>query len=240
MAQSPRSIKLPRGRHGLSRDEVRQHQRIRMLEAIARTVGEKGYADTSVQDVVERAAVSSKTFYQHFADKRDCFLQAYDAVVRRVMTATDRAYAKPGRWSDRVCRGFQVFLGFFASEPGLARMAMVEVLAAGQEAIEHYQTAVRAFIPYLEEGRRQSRYRDQLPENISEMTARGAAAIISAGVAAGHAQDVPALLPELVYFILVPFTGPGEAAKAANKAREEQTQLHGQGDESRPTRASRS
>jgi AcrR family transcriptional regulator len=208
-----------------------------MLEAIARAVGENGYALTSVQDVVERAGVSSKTFYEHFADKRDCFFEAHDAVVRRVMTATDRAYAQPGPWPDRIRLGFGTLLGFYGLEPALARMAMVEVLAAGPQAIEHYQTAIRAFVPYLEDGRRQSRYRDELPENISEMTAQGAAAIISNRVASGQALDVPAMLPDLVYFILAPFIGPAEAAAAANKARAERTTQESKTEQRSATRA---
>ena len=210
-----------------------------MLEAIARTVGEKGYAETSVQDVLERAGVSSKTFYEHFADKRDCFLEAYDAVVRRVITAINQAYAKPGRWPDRIRRGFRVFLHFFVLEPALARMAMVEVLAAGPEAIEHHQTAIRGFIPYLEEGRRASRYRDHLPQNISEMTARGAAGIIYSRVAAGQTDQLPAMLPDLLYFVLVPFTGSSEAAKAATRARQEQTQHEVRDEQPAAARASR-
>jgi AcrR family transcriptional regulator len=193
-----------------------------MLEAMARTVGDKGYAATSVQDVVERAAVSTRTFYEHFSDKLDCFLQAYDAVVRRAMTVAERAYAEPGRWPDRVRRGFGTFLGFFGAEPALARMAMVEVLAAGPQAIERYQAAIRGFIPYLEEGRLQSRYRDRLPDTISDMTAQGASAIIYSRVAAGQPEQVPTLLPDLLYFILVPFIGAGEASKESNTARQEQ------------------
>jgi AcrR family transcriptional regulator len=127
-----------------------------MLEAMARHVGERGYAEASVQDVVERAGVSSTTFYEHFSDKLDCFLQAYDAVVRRMM-----------------------------------------------------------------------------PESMTVMTAQGAAAIISSRVAAGQPEQVPEMLPDLLYFIPAPFIGAGEAAKAADRAREEQTATGG--NDRRPT-----
>ena len=70
---------LPRGPHRLAREEVLASQRGRMLAAIAEAVAEKGYAATTVADVVGRAGVSRKTFYEHFADKEECFLAAWDA-----------------------------------------------------------------------------------------------------------------------------------------------------------------
>ena len=75
---------LPRGRHRLTREEVTASQRGRMLEAMAEAVAEKGYTHMAVADVVSGAGVSRETFYQHFADKEDCFLAAFDLVVDAV------------------------------------------------------------------------------------------------------------------------------------------------------------
>ena len=65
---------LPRRPRGLTRDEVLASQRGRMIAAMAETVAAKGYAATTVADVVARAGVSRKTFYEHFADREECFL----------------------------------------------------------------------------------------------------------------------------------------------------------------------
>src|SRR4051794_32391335 len=93
MAEVPRS--LPRGPHGLAREVVAASQRGRLIDAIAHVVAEKGYARTTVADVIERAGVSRKTFYEHFRDKETCFLAAYDTGVE-VLLATMRA-AEPIR-----------------------------------------------------------------------------------------------------------------------------------------------
>ena len=71
--------RLPRGSHGLDRDVVEASQRTRLLEAVGRAVAERGYAAATIDDVVRRAGVSKKTFYDHFADKQDCFLAAYES-----------------------------------------------------------------------------------------------------------------------------------------------------------------
>src|SRR5256885_3531334 len=86
---------LPRGPHRLRREVVEASQRERMLDAIVQAVADKGYSGTTVGDVVSRAGVSRKTFYEHFADKEDCFLAActyvadtlYDAVARTIDAA---------------------------------------------------------------------------------------------------------------------------------------------------------
>src|SRR5919106_1114372 len=71
--------RLPRGSHGLDRDVVTASQRTRLLEAVGRAVAERGYGAATIDDVVRGAGVSKKTFYEHFADKQDCFLAAYEA-----------------------------------------------------------------------------------------------------------------------------------------------------------------
>ena len=77
--------RLPSGRHGLTRDVVVASQRTRLVDAMAQIVAEKGYPATTVADVVERAGVSRRTFYEQFADKEACFLAAYDAGLEAVL-----------------------------------------------------------------------------------------------------------------------------------------------------------
>src|SRR6476659_5078578 len=100
---------LPRGPHSLSRDEVVASQRGRMIEAMAETVAEKGYAATTVADVVARAGVSRKTFYEHFADREECFLAAYDAAVdalfARVAERVATGAPEGDDWQGRVRAG---------------------------------------------------------------------------------------------------------------------------------------
>src|SRR2546422_8181420 len=83
--------KVPRGRHGLSREDVERSQRERMLRAMAEAVSELGYANTPVAEVLRRAGVSRETFYEQFANKEDCFLAAYDAGETTLLQAIGRA-----------------------------------------------------------------------------------------------------------------------------------------------------
>ena len=78
---------LPRGPHNLARDDVLASQRVRMLEAMAETVAAQGFTATTVGDVVSGAGVSRKTFYEHFRDKEECFLAAFDSGVDALLEA---------------------------------------------------------------------------------------------------------------------------------------------------------
>jgi AcrR family transcriptional regulator len=114
-----------------------------MLEAMAMAVAEKGYAATAVADVVSRAGVSRKTFYEHFANKEACFLEAYDAGVQVLLATIDDAVAAAPDWLRAVTDGLAAYLDALAANPAFARTFLIEILAAGPRAIER-RAAVHA------------------------------------------------------------------------------------------------
>jgi TetR/AcrR family transcriptional regulator len=125
---------LPRGRHGLSREQVRASQRARMLRAMVDAVAEKGYVSTSVADVIAGARASRETFYEHFENKQDCFLAAYDEAVLRLTETLQGAAAEGAPAARRFEQVLERYLDAMAAEPGLARTFLIEVYAAGPDA----------------------------------------------------------------------------------------------------------
>jgi AcrR family transcriptional regulator len=128
--------RLPRGTHGLDRSLVAASQRTRLLEAVGQAVAEKGYAAATIDDIVGGAGVSKKTFYEHFQDKLDCFLAAYEAasdeLYEHVRAAQD---AEGGAWLARTHAGIRAYLRWLAAEPALARAFLIEIAAAGPDAL---------------------------------------------------------------------------------------------------------
>lgn len=135
---------LPKGRNAAAREVVWESQRLRMLEAMAAAVAEDGYGATAVADVIARAGVSRKTFYEHFANKEECFLAAYDAGVDALLGAIDEAVntAAPD-WPSAARAGLEVYLGVMSANPDFARTYLIEVNAAGPAAAER-RAAVHA------------------------------------------------------------------------------------------------
>ena len=128
--------RLPRGTHGLDPSLVAASQRTRLLEAVGGQVAEKGYAAATIDDIVRAAGVSKQTFYEHFADKLDCFLAAYEAASDELFEHVRAAQDGAEEWAERTRAGIHAYLRWLAAEPALARVFLIEIAAAGPEALE--------------------------------------------------------------------------------------------------------
>ncbi len=184
-------IQLRRGRHGLSREEVRFSQRIRMLTAMGAAVGEKGYAGTAVADVLRGAGVSRETFYEQFDNKQDCFLAAFDAGVDALVGHDARRAGRRGRPAARAPRPRRRRLPRRARHgPAFARTFLIESYAAGPEAIarrmELQQRFVDTFVEVLGVRGEDDRF-------ACEALVAAIGAIVTERVAAGRVDELPAL-----------------------------------------------
>jgi AcrR family transcriptional regulator len=150
---------LPRGPHGLSRDEVQRSQRVRLLQAATDEVAERGYANTTVAHIIARAGVSRATFYALFADREACFRAAYEAnaeLVAAVMEA-ELANVRSSRGEEPLARLDRVLAAYLAAlqtAPTLARVFLVEVYAAGPVAIEQRRASLERFVDIVAETHR--------------------------------------------------------------------------------------
>jgi AcrR family transcriptional regulator len=205
--------RLPSGRHGLPRAYVVRSQRERLREAMVRVAADKGYAASTVTEVIEAAGISRATFYELFDDKEECFLEAYDAVIDVLVAHVSSAYAAVSEepWPVRIEAALRALVELLAAEADIARMAMVEVIAAGDRARERYRAALGRFIPLLEEGRDFSG-RAGLPADTARFAIGGATSMIFDEIRAGRGPQLPQILPDLVFAVLMPYLGP-EAAE---------------------------
>lgn len=145
--------RLPRGKHNLTREQVEQDQRQRVLAAMVDTVAEKGYAHTAVSDIIAGAQVSRATFYQLFRDKDDCFRATYEWMTHMVQTAVtwpeDESSEVPEDPFTQIRWLLTSYLGLISSSPKVARAFLVEVYAAGQEVLEERRLAMAQFGDYM-------------------------------------------------------------------------------------------
>jgi AcrR family transcriptional regulator len=124
-----------RGANGLSDDQVKEHQRIRLYEAMVEIAAIQGYQATTIKALCALAGVSRQTFYDLFgADKEACFLAAYDYVVERAVERISLAYRGEDDPERRLCRAFEQFAVEVASEPRAARFVLLEPFGAGPAA----------------------------------------------------------------------------------------------------------
>src|SRR5215467_16170916 len=88
----PELARLPPGRHGLPREFVARNQRERLIAGLAEAIAENGYASTTIAHITRHAAVSRRTFYEHFNSKDECFVAAYEAVMEQLRERIEAAY----------------------------------------------------------------------------------------------------------------------------------------------------
>ncbi len=140
--------------------------RARLLAGVAEAAATKGYAATTVADIVGRAQVSRRTFYEHFADKDACFLAAYDRCADMLIGLIGQTVeTSDAPWHERVELGVSAYLHAMAGEPALTRVFLVDILAAGPQAIARRRAAHRRFAELLLE--LVERHRDELPAGVS-------------------------------------------------------------------------
>ena len=211
---------LPPGRHGLSRAFVAQNQRDRILAAVADVTSVAGYGDMSVEDVIVTAGVSRRTFYEHFKNKHDAFIVAYDTVVKGLLGGVRAAYESEETFSERLRAGLATFLDFIAREPAFARMCIVEALAAGPDAVRRRNEAMAAFATLIDENARELGTSLDPPALTGETIVGGIYEVVYARIVAGEIRELPKLLPDLLYSALLPYAGQEEAAAAYRRERE--------------------
>ncbi len=178
-----------------------------------RIVAEKGYEATTIADLAKNAGVSRTTFYELFADKEACFLAAYDDSADRLVRRIAAAYEAEERWPDRVRAALTTLLEALAADPAQARLALVDVAAAGPAAQRRQRAAVQRLTPFLDEGRDFAPGGRALPANTSRMAAGAVVGLISGELVAGRIYQLPGLLSDLLFATLVAYLGPDAAVR---------------------------
>lgn len=203
-----------------------ESQRQRILQAMIEVVAERGYPDTRVVDVIGVAGVSRKTFYELFTSKEDCFLAAYDVLLGNLLGDTARGFeSRPGApWIDRVAGAVGELLRHLAEHPDEARFAIVEVLAAGPKALARRDAALRQFTGFLDAGRSETSV--ELPGITSLSLAGGINELLYSEILHGATARLPERLPDLIFWIALPFLGPEDAAAERDRARLRMLERH--------------
>ncbi|HEX2264917.1 MAG TPA: TetR/AcrR family transcriptional regulator [Solirubrobacterales bacterium] len=192
------NIKLTGGPHGIPRTVVTQIQRDRLLRAMAKTVAEYGYQETTVRRLLGRAGLSRRTYYELFEDKEACFLAAYDEAVEHMLGLAERAFGEAESPEDRIERALRAFLQFCADEPDIARMCIVEVLAAGPTARARRAETMERLAGLLEGALEELRGDTQLSKLAARGLIGGVHELIYTPIDHGETADLPDLAEQIV------------------------------------------
>jgi AcrR family transcriptional regulator len=195
-------------------DLSEQTQRQRIVDAMIESCAEKTYAATTITDIVGSARISRTTFYKHFDDKRACFDAAIDYCVSQLEDVAGSAHSEADGPGDATRKGATAVLDCLAARPGLAQLLSGDALAVEPAVIERYR---RATIPALEA--LWGRNGDDPTPHLDPRLAFGQAQVLLLNqIATGKANQLPQLLPEIVYLAVSPYGGHEEALRQSRLA----------------------
>jgi hypothetical protein len=202
--------------------QIEAAARGRLHEAILVELVEKGHDGIELPAVLWKVGVEERDFEATYESVEDCLFAAYDELTSNLDATVREACQAQGAsadWAERVGAGLGALLEELAERPLAARALLRAFPSIGPRAQARSQAFTESFGPMLAAGREASEVGTELPGEV-EMLATGAAeAIVFEEVESGRAEDLPALLPSLLFSVIVPFVGPASAAVAMEKAR---------------------
>lgn len=190
--------------------------RERILIAMAELVAKRGYPGTTVEHIAARAGIASQTFHEYFDDREECLLACFDLAEAQSRRIIAEAVAEQDDWPAKVRAGISVFLEYIAANPALARTCLVESITAGAAGSARYDRAQRRAAPAFAAGRSIRRDRPRPPDDALERSViSGIAWMIHQRLLGNEADSIPAMLPAVLEYALVPYLGHAGAAALA-------------------------
>jgi AcrR family transcriptional regulator len=198
----------------VTRGSLQSAQRQRILRATGELVAKRGYNDVTVERIVRRAQVSFKTFYRHFPNKEECFLELFDTAFEHAERGVCKALAakRGAPWPQQVAVALRTIVEIIGSDPIIARACIVEGPTVGPVMLGRYVKASKAFSPLFQGGREFSPHGDLLPETLEETLAGSVLWSVYQRLIVGEVDRIEKFLPEAIELVLRPYIGEVEAA----------------------------
>jgi AcrR family transcriptional regulator len=201
---------LPRGRHKLSREDVRDSQRRRLIRAMLDSVAERGYPATTVADVVSAARCSRNAFYELFEDKEACYIAASDEAGAEMLDALVSAAQQEESWLDALRSGMRSYLRSWADDPNYAAAYLIHLPAAGERALEQRDRIYADFAAMFEglaaRARAEQPLIPPLPPLAPRLLVMSITELIAQEVRNGRVAELPELEDQLVRFVVKALT----------------------------------
>jgi len=196
---------------------VSSPKRQRILEGMLEAVGNAGYDSASVRMVLDQTGLYRQAFYDEFADKDVCYLEALEYGVAKFEVIAAAAAEPAEGWRGKLRDGLGAVLDALDADPAIGRALFVEVHAAGPEALKTRAEAMKRVTDFIDSARHSATAAETPPPIAAEGIVAGMHAVVHAKLATGDSDGFRELLPDFMYFAVLPYFG-AEVAGAEMKA----------------------
>jgi AcrR family transcriptional regulator len=165
-------------------------------------VAERGYSAATVRDLARLAGVSTRAFYEHFEGKEECFLRTYELAVKRAAMRVVESQKGGGDWFERLRLAFEAFAVEIEREPQVARVALVEVFAAGVSALKKMRGVEGIFEKMIGESFARAPGGVEMPPLVLQGVVSGIARVVRDRLLADHEEELSSLAGSLMEWAL--------------------------------------
>lgn len=208
---------LQAGHDGVPRGHVTEIQRARMLSAAVDAIEENGYARLTVAQVIGRAKVSRKTFYDLFVDRDDCFLAVFERTLEQIKVRVVEAYVQETAWREKIRAGLASLLVFIDEEPELARLCVVDALGGGARVLEERARILEQLRQVIDQGRTAATVKREPPSVTAEGVIGAAFAVIHTRLLERSPKPYIGLHGSLMSMIVLPYLGVRAASRELSR-----------------------
>ena len=192
---------------GLPYGHVSEIQRARILSAAIDAIKESGYAQLTVAQVISRAKVSRKTFYDLFEDREDCFLAVFEVTLGQIGASVIEAYEGERGWRDAVRAGLAALLLFIDEDRDLARLCVVDALGGGARVLAERAHTIATLREVIDLGREAPAARQDLPGVTAEGVIGAVLAVLHTRLLERSSKPYIDLHGSLMSMIVLPYLG---------------------------------
>lgn len=209
----PSTVLLRSGSNGLSCHQVAEIQRSRILTATVDAVEQLGYARLTVAEIIGRARISRKTFYDVFSDREDCFLAAFEQALAEASLLARTACSQGPSWRNGMRLALARLLQFMEDEPRLARLCLVEALGAGDRVRARRMEVVAEIARVIDRGRLANSPSGEPSEIAAEGIVGAIVTVLHNRLLERDEKPLIELLGPLMSIIVLPYHGPSAAKR---------------------------
>jgi AcrR family transcriptional regulator/DNA-binding MarR family transcriptional regulator len=192
-------------------------QRERIVAAVLETVAAVGYAHMTVSDVIARAGVSRRTFYEIFANREECFLVGFEQTLSRANHLAWAAYEREASWEEGVSSALAQLLILAEQESGLAKLVVVESLAGDASVLRRRAQLLGELAEILDQGRSAHSPTLEPPSLTAEGIVGAVCALLHRRLLEDRGERLLDLHAPLMSMIVLPYLGPKAAQRELDR-----------------------
>lgn len=144
-----------------------------ILLGASEAFGARGYADTSVEDVLKAAGVSRRTFYRFFRNKEDLFEQLYDAASMLFLQSMRTAVNQARSHEEKMASCIELYLRAPQTAGPVFGVLQLESMRPGSPLYARREAVLEKLIEMMDEGVREAR-----GESVDPLILRGVLAAL--------------------------------------------------------------